>query len=108
MSEPTAVHSTKLQKPATRYSVRSDLLVRQSQPFLPKTRRAQYLTADKLALMAATMLSKSPAFPSSFADADAVARTHFWYSGSISDRKTLMLPCATWTGEEVGQMDWTI
>lgn len=42
--------------------------------------------------MAATILSRPPAFPASFADADAVDRTHFWYPCFISDRKTLMLP----------------
>lgn len=52
----------------------------------------------KLAFMAATTVSRSPALPTSFADADAVARTHLWYPCSISDRSTLMLPGTRYTG----------
>lgn len=83
-----------------RNAVRTRSLPRQPTSLITKTRHADfYFTPPiKLAFMAATMLSKSPALPTSLADAAAVARTHLWYPCSISDRRTLMLPGTTCMG----------
>lgn len=54
--------------------------------------------------MEATIGSKSPSLPTTFAAADAVANTSFWYDGSISDRKTLMLPAGGGRGWTKGAL----